>query len=143
MKYQISQIKYVNNEFPSDHQKCLQKTKLLFESSSMMYRELWSFLYWQLAFSEFKLLHVLYKWPTLYQVPVIAAYAPVPSLKTNTGRFFYICKLQELWHWQDDQFNQHPEHGNLFPPTLAGENDFSIWESVGNWWKQLFLKRGE
>lgn len=40
------------------------------------------------GFSEFKLLHVLYKWPTLYQMPVIAAYATVPSLKTNVGHFF-------------------------------------------------------
>lgn len=54
----------------------------------MMHRELPGFLYWQ-QLSEFKLLDVLYKWPAVYQVLVIVAYAPVPSLKTNVGLFFF------------------------------------------------------
>lgn len=95
------------------------------------------------VFSEFKLLHILYKWPALYQVPMIVAYSPVPSLKTNVGLFFCFCTLQELWHWQDDQFIQHSEDSNLFHPTHAGED---VFFHLGECWKvmeMVALKKGQ
>lgn len=67
------------------------------------------------GFSEFKLLHVLYKWPALYQVPVVIVYAPVYSVKTNVVFFFSSANSKELWHWQDDNFIQHSEDSNLSP----------------------------
>lgn len=48
------------------------------------------------GFSEFRLLHVLRKWPALDQVPVIIVYAPVSSLKKKVGIFFSSTNSKEL-----------------------------------------------